>query len=305
MGVKARLAGWLWPLAVTNLLANVLIVVTGGAVRVTGSGLGCPTWPRCTDESYVAHGALGVHGAIEFGNRMLTFVLVAVAIGCWAAAMASGRRRPILLATLIALGIPAQAVIGGFTVLSDLNPYVVAFHLLVSMAIIGVCVVLVDTLRGPQRPSAPPRLVRLTWLVLGAAWVVLYLGTVVTGSGPHSGDLDARRTGLDPQVMSHVHATAVYVLVALTLGLVVTAHRAGAATVLRAGLLLLGVELLQGVVGFTQYFLDLPEALVVLHLLGAALVSAASTSVVLSARERATAQPMSGSTATATKSSAR
>ena len=308
-----RVAGWLWPLSVANLVANTVIVVTGGAVRVTGSGLGCPTWPRCTDESYVAHGALGVHGAIEFGNRMLTFVLVAVAIACWVSALLHGLLakgeerpwRPFGLATVVALGIPAQAIIGGFTVLTDLNPYVVAFHLLVSMALIGVCVVLVDTLRGPERPAAPPRLARLTWLVLASAWVVLYLGTVVTGSGPHSGDLDARRTGLDPQVMSHIHAIAVYVLVALTLGLVVTAHRAGAGTVLRAGLLLLGVELLQGLVGFTQYFLDLPEALVVLHLLGAALVSATSTAVVLSGRARSTGQPMSGSTATATKSSAR
>ncbi len=118
---------------------------------------------------------------------------------------------------------------------------------------------------------------------------MLYLGTVVTGSGPHSGDLDARRTGLDPQVMSHVHAIAVYVLVALTLGLVVDGPpRRGRHRSSRAGLLLLGVELLQGLVGFTQYFLDLPEALVVLHLLGAALVSAASTAVVLSARARST-----------------
>ncbi len=312
MGVTAT---WLWRLSVANLVANVLIVVTGGAVRVTGSGLGCPTWPRCTEESYRAHGALGIHGAIEFGNRMLTFVLVAIAIACWVAALAllvqrwHGVRpwRVFVLASLVVLGIPAQAVIGGVTVLTDLNPYVVALHLLVSMVLIALCVVLVDAQRGPVRPAAPPRLARLTWVVLASAWVVLYLGTVVTGSGPHSGDLDARRTGLDPQLMSHVHAIAVYVLVALTVGLVVTAHRAGATTVLRAAQVLLGVELLQGLVGFTQYFLDLPEALVVLHLLGAALVSATSTAVVLSARERGTAdaQPMSGSTATATKSSAR
>ncbi|GAA2118591.1 COX15/CtaA family protein [Nocardioides bigeumensis] len=316
--------GWLWRLSVANLVANMLIVVTGGAVRVTGSGLGCPTWPRCTEGSYRPHGALGVHGAIEFGNRMLTFVLVAIAIACWVAALvllvrrwrATRPWRFFWLATGVVLGIPAQAVIGGFTVLTDLNPYVVAFHLLVSMALIGLCVVLVDAQRGPPRPAAPPRMRRLTWVVFAAAWVVLYLGTVVTGSGPHSGDLDARRTGLDPQLMSHVHAIAVYVLVAVTVGLVVTAHRTGAGIVLRAGLLLLGVELAQGFVGFTQYFLDLPEALVVLHLLGAALVSACATAVPLSARARdagsattetgkALGQPSSGSTATATKSSAR
>jgi cytochrome c oxidase assembly protein subunit 15 len=322
MGVTGRSADgavsrWLWRLSVANLVANMLIVVTGGAVRVTGSGLGCPTWPRCTEESYRPHGALGIHGAIEFGNRMLTFVLVAIAIACWAVALVllvsrwRGTRpwRVFWVATLVALGIPAQAVIGGITVLTDLNPYVVALHLLVSMALVGLCVVLVDAQRGPVRPASPARLALLTWVVFGAAWVVLALGTVVTGSGPHSGDLDARRTGLDPQLMSHVHATAVYFLVAVTVGLVVTAHRVGASSVVKAGLLLLGVELGQGFVGFTQYFLDLPEALVVLHLLGAALISAAATTVVLSARSReegrGDAQPSSGSAATATKSSAR
>ncbi len=293
-------ARWLRPLAVANLAANIAIVVTGGAVRVTGSGLGCPTWPRCTEASYVVHGELGVHGAIEFGNRMLTFVLVAIAIACWVAALRSRQGRPLALATVIAFGIPAQALLGGLTVRTDLNPWVVALHLLVSMAIIGVCVVLLDSLRGPARAAAPTTVRRLTRLVLASAWVVLYLGTVVTGSGPHSGDADSRRTGLDPQVMSHVHAVAVYVLVALTLGLLVLAHRAGQERVARAAGLLLTVELAQGAVGFTQYLLDLPEALVVLHLLGAALLSAAATWVVVSAGQRS-----SGSSATETNSSAR
>src|SRR5687767_8589420 len=128
----------LWALAVANLLANIGIVVTGGVVRLTGSGLGCPTWPRCTEESYVAHGELGVHGVIEFGNRMLTWVLVAVAIACVIAAWQSGDRRARALSVIIALGVPAQAVLGGITVLTQLNPFVVALHLLVSMAIISV-----------------------------------------------------------------------------------------------------------------------------------------------------------------------
>ena len=297
MGVATR---WLWPLALANLVANIAIVVTGGAVRVTGSGLGCPTWPRCTDESYVVHGELGIHGAIEFGNRMLTFVLVALAVALWVAALLARQRRPLVLSSIIVLGIPLQAVIGGITVHTDLNPWVVSLHLLVSMAIIAVCVLLVDALRGPERPAAPVRVRRLTWLVFANAWVVLYLGTVVTGSGPHSGDTDARRTGLDPQVLSHVHAVAVYFLVALTVGLLVLARRSGAPLVARAAAALLVVEVLQGLVGFTQYFLDLPEGLVVLHLLGAGLVSATVTWVVASARQRS-----SGSIATATNSSAR
>lgn len=286
----ARLA---WPLAVANLVANIGIVITGGAVRLTGSGLGCPTWPRCTDESYVAHGELGIHGAIEFGNRLLTFVLVVLALALWVVVLVGlvrtwrGERawRPFVLATVVALGIPAQAIIGGITVHTDLNPWIVSLHLLVSMAIIGVCVVLLDELRGPDRVGSP-RLASLAWAVFAVTWVVLYLGTVVTGSGPHSGDLDSRRTGLDPQVMSHVHAAAVYLLLALTLGLALAARRIGTPTLARAVLLLLALEVAQGVVGFVQYFTDLPEILVGIHMLGAALVSASVTWVVLAVRPR-------------------
>ncbi|WP_426244395.1 COX15/CtaA family protein [Nocardioides sp. LHG3406-4] len=278
------LGRFLWPLAVTNLVVNVVIVMTGGAVRLTDSGLGCPTWPRCTEESYVAHGALGVHGAIEFGNRMLTWVLVAVAGLCLLAALGAGHRLAVRYSLVVALGVPAQGVIGGITVLTELNPWVVSLHLLVSMALIGVCVVLVDALRGPARTAAAARTTRLGWLVFGVAWVVLYLGTVVTGSGPHSGDADSRRTGLDPQVMSHVHAVAVYVLVALTVGLLVLARRLGDHRVARAAGLLLGVELAQGVVGFVQYVNDLPEAVVALHMLGAAVLSASVTWVAAACR---------------------
>jgi cytochrome c oxidase assembly protein subunit 15 len=283
-----------WPLALANLVANIGIVITGGAVRLTGSGLGCPTWPRCTEDSYVAHGELGIHGAIEFGNRLLTFVLVALAVALWVVMLVGlvrtwrGERawRPFWLATTIALGIPAQAVIGGVTVHTDLNPWIVSLHLLVSMAIIGVCVVLLDELRGPRR-DASARLVPLVWAVFAVTWVVLYLGTVVTGSGPHSGDLDSRRTGLDPQLMSHVHAAAVYLLLALTVGLAVAARRVGTPTLVSATVLLLVLEVAQGVVGFVQYFTDLPELLVGIHMLGAAVISASATWVVLAARPRA------------------
>jgi cytochrome c oxidase assembly protein subunit 15 len=291
VGAPTRALVWL---AYANLVANIGIVVTGGAVRLTGSGLGCPTWPRCTDESYVPHGELGINGVIEFGNRTLTFVLVAIAVSCWFAALLpvlrdrdAADRRPLVLSTVIALGIPAQAVIGGITVQTDLNPWIVALHLLVSMAIIGVCVVLVDDLVGRARGWAMPRtrvLVRATFVV---GWVVLYLGTVVTGSGPHSGDLDSRRTGLDPRLMSHTHAWAVYALVALTLACVVVAIRAGNRPLRDAAVALLVIEVVQGVIGFTQYFLDLPELLVAMHMLGAALTSAALTGLVLAARARA------------------
>jgi cytochrome c oxidase assembly protein subunit 15 len=285
---------WMRPAALASLVANIGIVVTGGVVRLTGSGLGCPTWPRCTDEAFVPHRALGVHSAIEFGNRLLTFVVAFIAIATFLIAWRYGRVAVLRLAFLLALGVPAQAVIGGVTVLTDLNPWIVAFHLLVSMLIIQICVVLVAEVAVWSPTATNPgqdvqfvpnrRLERLAWLVFASGWLVLYLGTVVTGSGPHAGDGGAERTGLDPQLFSHVHAISVYLLVALTLGLLVLAHRAGAAAVTRAAGGLLAVEVLQGLVGFTQYFLDLPVALVALHMLGAALTSAALAWVVVAAR---------------------
>ncbi len=301
MGVSlAALPRLLWPLAVGNLVANIAIVVTGGAVRLTGSGLGCPTWPRCTDGSYVPHGELGVHGAIEFGNRMLTFVLAAIAIACWLAALVASRRaradrRPLVLSTVIALGVPSQALIGGVTVLTDLNPWIVSFHLLVSMGIIGVCVLLLDELRGPARSAASPGVRRLGWSVLAAGWLVLYLGTVVTGSGPHAGDVDSPRTGLDPLQVSQLHADAVFLFVGLTVGLALTAPAAAR----RAVLLLLAVQLLQGTVGFVQYVTDLPEVLVGFHLFGAALISAAMTWALLALLPRAPSRAVGGDMATA------
>ena len=282
---RPRLLG---PLAVANLVANIGIVVTGGAVRLTGSGLGCPTWPRCTERSFVPHGELGIHGVIEFGNRTLTGVVAAVALACWVAAVVSlvrtwhGRRdwAPFWLTTGIALGVPAQAVIGGVTVLTDLNPWVVALHLLVSMAMICGCVWLLHVLRAEPVPGGAPGARSLAWLVFAAGWVVLYLGTVVTGSGPHAGDADSPRNGLDPLQVSQLHADAVFLFVGLTVGLAYAAPRAAR----RAVLALLAVQLGQGVVGFVQYFTDLPVLLVGAHLLGAALVAAAMTRALLAVR---------------------
>ena len=281
---RDRWAGWVRPLGVASIVANIGIVVTGGAVRLTGSGLGCPTWPRCTEESFTPHGELTLHAAIEFGNRLLTFVLVAVAIATFAAAWATARRDLRRLAVVMGLGIPAQAVIGGITVLTDLNPWVVAFHLLVSMAIIGVAVLFVRRVDHPDPvlASGPP--VALAWGTFAAGWVTLYIGTMVTGSGPHAGDVDAPRNGLDPLQLSQLHADAVFLLVGLTIGLLAVAWRLpGDAR--RAVGVLLGVELAQGVVGFVQYFTDLPEILVGIHMLGAGLVSAAMTWALLAVRE--------------------
>lgn len=273
------LTRFLRPLAWATLVANMTLVVTGGAVRLTGSGLGCPTWPRCHEGSFTPHGAMSVHAGIEFGNRMLTFVLTAIAIATFVAAWQSRRRDLRLLALLLALGIPAQAVIGGITVLTDLNPWIVSLHLLCSMAIIGLAVLFIRRLDGPgpAEPARGPALL-VAWLTFAAAWVVLYLGTVVTGSGPHAGDADSPRNGLSPVQLSQAHADAVFLFIGLSVALVVLTRS-------RAAWALLVVELLQGVVGYVQYFTDLPEVLVAVHMLGAALISAAVTWALLEVRE--------------------
>jgi cytochrome c oxidase assembly protein subunit 15 len=278
------------PLAVTTLVVNILIVLTGGVVRLTASGLGCPTWPRCTDESFVPHGELGLHGAIEFGNRLVTFLLAAVAVATLLAAWRYGRRSVVRLAFVIALGVPAQAVLGGITVLTDLNPWVVAFHLLVSMAMIQVAVILLRRIREADGPAVTTVPLGVVWLVRAtfvAGWAVLYLGTVVTGSGPHAGDVDAPRNGLNPVLLSQLHADAVFLLLGLTVGSLFALRAVDApARAVRAAWLLLGLELAQGVVGFVQYFTGLPVVLVGLHLLGSALVAAALAWLLLGVRER-------------------
>lgn len=282
-------AGWcrarVPALAFANLVANMLIVVTGGAVRVTDSGLGCPTWPQCTGSSVVPHAALGAHGAIEFGNRLLTYALAAVAISC---AVSVWQRRDVVrrLALIVAIGIPAQAVLGGITVLTHLNPWVVACHLLLSMAMIGLCVWLIDDVAGPSRPAATPATRALSWATLAVGVVVLWLGTVVTGSGPHAGDETAPRNGLDPGTLSHIHGYAVWLLVLLTIALLTLAARRRERWLALFAAVLLGIELLQGVLGYVQYALDLPALLVVLHMLGAALVAAGLARVVLTTRAR-------------------
>lgn len=284
--MTSALARWLRPLAWATLVANVVLVVTGGAVRLTGSGLGCPTWPRCTESSFTPHGAMSVHAAIEFGNRMLTFVLVAIAVATFLAAWGSPRRDVRVLAFVLALGIPAQAIIGGVTVLTDLNPWVVSFHLLVSLAMIGLAVLFLFRLDEPSAPAVRPSpTVWLARATFGVTWAVLYLGTVVTGSGPHAGDVDAPRNGLDPVQTSQLHADLVFLLVGLSVGLwsVLRATHAEPRAI-RAAQTVVLVEVLQGAIGFVQYFTDLPIVLVGLHMLGAAILSAVVTRLLLLVR---------------------
>jgi cytochrome c oxidase assembly protein subunit 15 len=274
-------------LALLSLIGQTVLVVTGGAVRLTASGLGCPTWPRCTSNSLVNTPEMGVHGIIEFGNRLLTFALAAVAVAMlvylWN--LRRERRDLFLLALGLLASIPAQAVIGGVTVLTQLNPWVVGLHFLVSMALVVLATLLVNraygrTGKARTRPlQALPGTARpvLTAVALFSA-VAVCLGVVVTGAGPHAGDANAPRNNLDWDLFSHVHAVPAYLVTAGSLFCVFLVLRGRITGPFRTAVFqLLGVTVLQAVIGFTQYYNGIPALLVAAHMLGAALLMSAAT----------------------------
>lgn len=273
-------------LAVLSLIGQTLLIVTGGAVRLTSSGLGCPTWPRCTDTSLMNTPEMGIHGIIEFGNRLLTFALAAVAVMMlvylWN--LRKERRDLFLLALGLLASIPAQAVIGGITVLTQLNPWVVGLHFLVSMALVVLATLLVNRAYGRTGRARTTVLAALpgaarpvmTAVVLFSAAAVC-LGVVVTGAGPHAGDADAPRNNLDWDLFAHIHAVPAYLVTAGALFAVFLVLRGGITGPFRtAVVMLLGVTVLQGVIGFTQYYNGIPALLVGAHMLGAALLMSAA-----------------------------
>lgn len=273
-------------LAVASLVSQIGIVVTGGAVRLTASGLGCPEWPRCTADSIVTTPEMGFHGVIEFGNRLLTFVLVIIAVAMIVSVLGLRRERKDLfrLSVALFLGIPVQAVIGGITVWTDLNPWVVGLHFIASMILVALATVLMNRARLSQEqydarrvPAAPRQLRGLLVAATVLASFAIVLGVIVTGSGPHAGDHGAARNGLDPALMTRLHALPVYLLVAVVAVALVFAYRAKVHAKLRRALVLFGaIVLLQGAIGYVQHFLGLPVVLVALHMLGASLLMAAA-----------------------------
>ncbi|KRF06298.1 cytochrome oxidase assembly protein [Arthrobacter sp. Soil782] len=291
-------------LALASLVSQILIVVTGGAVRLTASGLGCPEWPLCTADSMVTTPEMGVHGIIEFGNRLLTFVLTAIAIAMLVVLwnMRKTRRDLFVPAVVLFAGIPAQAVVGGITVLTQLNPWVVGWHFIISMVLITVATVLVNRTRlSPAEAEADntPRATPLLRRLLAAAGVLVtaavLLGVVVTGSGPHAGDAGAARNNLNPDLMTRIHAAPVYLLVLTVLVLVFTAYRLRVAQRLRFALVLLTVVVFaQGAVGYLQHFLHLPVALVALHMLGASVLTAAMAHAIYIGYSRRRVEAASG-----------
>jgi len=260
-----------------NLCAQIGIVLTGGAVRLTGSGLGCSEVPNCTEDSFFPTPELGVHGLIEFSNRGLGYLVGIIAILTFVAVWRSRRRDLYPAAIAVAIGVAAQGVIGAITVLTELNPWTVMGHFLVSMTLIAAATWLHLNAAGlsANRAGLTGKRRMLVHSLIGMLSVVLVLGTVTTGSGPHSGDLGAGRTGFDLALVSRLHANAVYLLVALTVLLLIVT-RSGPKLVQRAAGWVLAAELLQGVIGIVQYNLNLPVTVVLAHMLGAALLVVAT-----------------------------
>jgi heme a synthase len=277
--------------ALASLAANVALVITGGAVRLTDSGLGCPTWPRCTDTSYTTTPAMGIHGVIEYGNRTLAGVLTVIAVfGALSALLQRPRRRRVIVLSLAVLAtIPAQAVLGGISVLSHLNPWVVAAHFLLSIVIIAIAYAFWIATSESDAPSVPTVAQPVRLLVAAtaaAAAAVIVVGTVVTGSGPHAGDAHARRTGLDPATVAQFHADLVFLLIGLAVGTWFALRAIGArAQAIRAAWLIV-ILLSQAVIGFVQYATNLPPLIVGAHMAGACAVWLGTLALVYSTRMR-------------------
>ncbi len=284
--------------ALAALVMSVAIVVTGGAVRLTGSGLGCDTWPKCTDDSLIATREQGFHGAVEFGNRMLTYVLSA-AVGWYilaARAAKPWRHSLTRLGWTQFVVVMSNAVLGGITVRTGLNPYSVAGHFLLATALIAVTTVSWQRVAegdAAPRPRVPGPVRKLSWALIATTLVLIAAGTVVTGSGPHAGDSsEIERMPFDWSATAHVHAVAAWVVCALAVAmwLVLRVVDAPSDTRARARDLLV-VLLAQGAIGYVQFLTQLPEVLVAAHMLGSCLVWIAVLRVALSLRERPSDQP--------------
>ncbi|MFF5441653.1 heme A synthase [Streptomyces achromogenes] len=279
--------------ALAALVMSVVIVVTGGAVRLTGSGLGCPTWPTCTDDSLTTTRAMGFHGIIEFGNRMLTYVLCA-AVG-WA--IIAARSEKPWRRSLTRLGwaqfwvVMGNAVLGGIVVLVGLNPYTVAAHFLLSTALIAIATVMWQRTReGDEapRPLVGKAVAQLVWFLVAASALLIAVGTVVTGAGPHAGDSsEVERIPIDWETVSKLHAVLAWIVVTLTFALWFVLKAVDAPKVPLARTRELFVVLLcQGAIGYVQYFTHLPEALVAAHMLGSTVMWIWVLRVLLALRER-------------------
>lgn len=273
---SARIPLYVW----ASLVSQILIVVTGAVVRLTGSGLGCPTWPKCTTESLVTVPEMGIHGVIEFANRLLTFVLALIAVLTFVSIMALAknlRTGLVLPAFILGLGIPAQAVLGGFTVLTKLNPWFVGAHFVLSGIMISVASLLVFRALPPKHLPVSQAIWRTANPIAIIGSITVLIGVLVTGAGPHSGDAFSVRNGLDLELWQHLHSYPAYILLALALlqlGLLSRRDREGLerSFQLRVSAWLLVVTVAQAIIGVVQARLGVPAGLVAIHMLGAAVL---------------------------------
>ena len=275
------------------LIANIGITVTGALVRLTASGLGCPEWPLCTADSLVNTPEMGIHGVIEFGNRVLTLVLLVVTVllivVLWR--MRKDRRDLWRFALVLLLGIPLQAVVGGISVWTDLNPYVVGLHFVLSIGMTIVATILVIRVVDGDRPSRLRDVPVLSWLVAAGTALTLIVGILTTGSGPHAGDADAPRNGLDSELLQHFHSWPAYV----TLALAAFAGLRASGVSRRWFAWLIGAFAVQATLGIIQSRTGLPVPIVAMHVALAMITTAMATVAIY----RSTT---SGSIATAMKS---
>jgi len=285
-----RLVLYAW----ASLVSQILIVVTGGLVRLTGSGLGCPTWPKCTEDSFVTVPEMGWHGIIEFGNRLLTFVLIIIALFTFIVVRRTLRdlRKGLTWpALLIGLGIIAQALLGGLTVLTGLNSWVVGAHFLLSGVLISIAAVLVWRVYSPVHSPLSYTAVRMAWPIFLVGWVTVVVGVVVTGAGPHAGDATTPRNGFDLDIWQHYHSWPAYImtgLVAIALALVwlkLDTHKLENPAVRSLGILL-GVSVLQAILGVVQSNLGVPALMAGAHMFGAAVIIALLTFQLLALRSK-------------------
>ncbi|MFM5951884.1 MAG: COX15/CtaA family protein [Micrococcales bacterium] len=274
-------------LAWASLISEILIVVTGGAVRLTASGLGCPTWPTCTPESLVTVPEMGIHGIIEFGNRLLTFVLLAVAIAFLISAWkARGSRKVLATAIWLIAGIFLQAVVGGISVLMKLNPWVVGLHFVISAVMISISSLQIWRVYEPKvsKSSSMERFTSNLLALFGTAAILI--GIVVTGSGPHAGDFEAPRNGLDSELWQHFHSYPAYLALAITfVQLLVVRKRDVDGYASRLTFWTLVVLVVQAIVGVAQARLGLPIWMVLLHIALAATTASLLTLQWLSVRK--------------------
>ncbi|MDQ1607798.1 MAG: heme a synthase [Microbacteriaceae bacterium] len=278
--IRLRIIAWAY------LVAQILLVGTGGLVRLTSSGLGCPTWPECSPTSFVNTPELGIHGVIEFGNRVLGAVIGILAIIAFIAILRLRKvRRDLFWLTLLAgLGIPAQAVIGGISVLTKLNPYVVGLHFIMSAVLVALCTVFVYriyTAPTPRSLVVPRWFAIVTHITSFFVAITIVFGILTTGSGPHAGDANSPRNGLDPVVLQHVHSWPAYATFLLTIALVIASIRFRLLPVRRYAVTLLAIEFVQIGVGLIQANTGLPGILVGIHMMLACLLASAMTAVIL------------------------